>query len=97
MIRIIIYKLVLVNSVYKSLGNANAIIERTDKLISIVTKNGFIYLFLNKYKRSNVNAASKQITAKKTYNLGKKYGILLIERKTEIVTYNITLRNDKRQ
>lgn len=97
MIRIKIYRLVLVNSEYKSLGNANATIERTDKPISIVTKKGTIYLFLNKYKRSNVNAASKQTTAKKRYNFSKKYGILLIERKVEIVTYSITLRNDKRQ
>ena len=83
---IIIYKLDLLNNVYKLLGNKKAIIERTDKLNIIVNKNGLRYLLLNKYKRSFVNAKFKQITAKNIYTLEKKYGILLLISKNEIIT-----------
>ncbi len=83
---IIIYKLDLLNNVYKLFGNKYAIIERTDIPISITSKNGFRYLLLNKYKRSFVNAKFKQITAKNIYTLEKKYGILLLISKNEIIT-----------
>ncbi len=72
MIEIMIYKLFLVNIVYKLLGSKIAIKERTKKLTKFTYKNGFKYLALNIYIRSKVNAKSKQINAKNIYNSEKK-------------------------
>ena len=94
---IIIYKLDLVNTVYKLFGNIIATIERTDKLISIVTKKGFRYLLLNKYKRSFVRDRSKLITAKKSTMSGKKYAIFVLGRKSEIAKYDKTAIKAVRQ
>ena len=78
--------------VYKSFGKTNTIIERTDKLITINNKNGFKYLLLNKYERSNVNARLIQIIARKICNFGKKYRTFDLGRKNEITQYDITLK-----